>query len=802
MKGKFNKSKILIVDDSRLNRLMLNEFLSNEYLIEEAENGEQAISIIEKNPYDIDLVILDLVMPVLDGFKTLQIMRERNWLTDIPVIVVSAEDDKFSMEKVYNMGAVDFFPRPYDSAVIHKRITNTLALYAKQRRLLSIVKEQVSATENYSRQMIDILGNIVEFRNGESNLHIHNVQAITRILLERLNQLTDKYALTSKKIMLISTASALHDIGKIAIDEKILNKPGSLTPREFDMVKRHSEIGSQMIKAMPGFKQDDEENGGIYRYAYEICRWHHERWTGLGYPDRLVGDDIPISAQVVALADVYDALTSKRSYKEAYSHELALEMILSGECGAFNPLLYECLKDTADYINKTVHGGHKPYINDSMASEVTQELIADKVESINDDKKYLLSMESAKRRFFSKGVKEIQLEYDVDYGMVTVSDYGVNFLNLDSSMVDVNTIREISSENGNFAKIVGLINKTTPGNPFVEDSFYLDKQGKKYLCEVKLMSLWDGSDVLRRKSVVIRVIPNNVFETLDVVDSRDYNDKDFEDFEFQMSKVFDTVRVIDPIKATVVSGEHLENPDKDSNMPRCYSIWNRDERCRNCVSYKALKTKKAQSKLEFFNDSLYQVFAKYMEINGEPRIVEMVYQSREDMAIDAYGKNELVNYVKSYNRRLYLDPLTDVYNRRYFEEFGKSVKDVVGVVMIDIDNFKSINDEFGHIVGDMSICTVAKAIKRNLGPKDKLIRYGGDEFVLLLVDLKRDEFDETVKKIVRAVRRSTVSGEPEVKLSVTAGGVSSFGTIDEAVKKADRLMYSGKPREKHVVIGK
>lgn len=800
MTNEFSKSKILVVDDSRLNRLMLSELLSDEYIIEEAENGEKAVAVIEKNPYDIDLVILDLVMPVMDGFKTLEIMRERNWLSDIPVIVVSAEDDKFSMEKVYNMGAVDFFPRPYDSAVIHKRITNTLALYAKQRRLLSIVKEQVSATENYSRQMIDILGNIVEFRNGESNLHIHNVQTITRILLERLNQLTDKYELTSKKIMLISTASALHDIGKIAIDESILNKPGRLTPREFDMVRRHSEIGSQMIKAMPGFKQQDDDSAQIYKYAYDICRWHHERWTGLGYPDRLAGDEIPISAQVVAMADVYDALTSKRSYKDAYSHEIAVEMILSGECGAFNPLLYDCFKDTADYINNVIHTRHKPY-NDSMAYEVTQELIADKVNSVDDDKRHLLSYESAKRGFFSRGVKEIQFDYDVDYGMVTVSDYGVKFLDLDSSVVDVKTIRDISSANGNFAKIMGLINKTTPGNPFVEDSFYLDKQGKKFLCEVKLMALWDGNDTLRRKGIVIRVIPNNIFETLDVVDSKDYNDKDFEDFEIQMSKVFDTVRVVDPIKTEVASGEHLTDCESEL-APRCYSFWNRSERCRNCVSYKALKTKKTQSKLEFFNDSVYQVFAKYMEINGEPRIVEMVYQSREDMLIDANGKNELVNYVKSYNRRLYRDSLTDVYNRRYFEEFAKSVKDVVGVVMIDIDNFKSINDEYGHIVGDMSICAVARAIMRNIGDKDRLIRYGGDEFVLLLVDVKSEEFDAEVKKIVRAVKRATVPGEPQVKLSVTAGGIKDFDSIDEAVKNADRLMYNGKLRDKHVIIGK
>lgn len=797
-----NKPKILIVDDSQINRMMLSELLGDEYDILEAADGREAISVVSVNPYEIDLVVLDLVMPVMDGFKTLEVMKERGWLTSIPVIVVSADDDNVSMEKVYDMGAVDFFPRPYNSAVIHNRINNTLALYRKQKRLVGVVEEQVTATETYSRQMIDILGNIVEFRNGESNLHIHNVQVITRILLERVAELTNKYDLTNKKIMLISTASALHDIGKIAIDENVLNKPGKLTPEEFELVKTHSAIGANMIKAMPEFKQSVNDDNGIYKYAYEICRWHHERWNGFGYPDGLKGEEIPISAQAVAMADVYDALTSERCYKPAFEHSKAVKMILDGDCGAFNPLLYNCLRDTADYIHSTVHGKEKSLNEDSMAFKVTKEIIADKVYSQDTDKKYLLSFENAKRKFFSKGIKEIQIEYDIDYGMITVSDYGTRFLHLDSSTVDLQTIRNISTKNGNFGKLMDMINRTTPSFPMIQDRIYLENDGKKYLCEVKIMTLWDGDNILKRKSVVMRIIPNNSFESIDITDTKNYNDKEFENFAEQMKKVFDVVRVVDPINTEVVSGKDFESAAHNSEkngVLKCYSIWNKNERCQNCISYKAFQTKKTQSKLEFLNDSVYQIFSKYMEIDGKPRVVEMVHQNREDLLLDAYGKADFINYINSYNRRLYRDPLTGAFNRRYFEEIGKHFGDVTGVGMVDVDNFKSINDNYGHIVGDKAICAVAETIECNIGAKDKFIRYGGDEFVLLFMGLGKDDFDKAITKIVKAVADTKVEEMPDAELSVTVGGVYGINNMETAITEADRLMYKGKTEHEHIV---
>ena len=249
------------------------------------------------------------------------------------------------------MGVSDYINRPFDAGVVHRRVYNTIKLYAKQRRLITLITNQVYEKEKNNRMMVEILSQIVEFRNGESGSHVLNINILTGMILESLVQKTDKYNITWSERLLITTASALHDIGKIGIDDKILNKPGKLTDEEFKIMQNHTIIGARILKNMEGY--EDEE---LMMVAYQICRWHHERYDGRGYPDGLKGDEIPISAQVVSLADVYDALVGERVYKKAYSHEKAVQMILNGECGAFNPILLECLIDIQDRIKRKVKG--------------------------------------------------------------------------------------------------------------------------------------------------------------------------------------------------------------------------------------------------------------------------------------------------------------------------------------------------------------------------------------------------------------------------------------------------------------
>ena len=333
------RQKILVVDDSEMNRAILADMLEGEYDILEAEDGTQAVEILQEQSADIDVVLLDIVMPRMDGFGVLAAMNENRWIEQVPVIMISAETSTEQAIRAYEMGVSDFITRPFNEAIVRRRLTNTILLYANQKKLVAMVNEQIRAKEQRSSLMIDVLGHVVEFRNGESGLHILHVRQLTELLLEALNSRTGQYHLSAADISVISTASALHDIGKIAIDDKILNKPGRLTDEEFIIMKTHSAIGAQMLEDIP-IQTDDP----LIKVARDICRWHHERFDGHGYPDGLKGDEIPIGAQVVALADVYDALTSERVYKEAYSHETAVRMILRGECGAFNPLLLDCLE--------------------------------------------------------------------------------------------------------------------------------------------------------------------------------------------------------------------------------------------------------------------------------------------------------------------------------------------------------------------------------------------------------------------------------------------------------------------------
>ena len=348
------KQQILIVDDSEINREILKEILKEDYRILEAANGEECLEQLERYGTGISLVLLDIVMPEMDGFEVLAAMNQNHWIEDIPVIMISSEDSDSYIRRAYEMGVSDYISRPFDAKIVYQRVLNMIKLYAKQRRLIHLVTRQIYEKERNNRMLIGILSQIVEFRNGESGLHVIHINLITQLLLEQLVKKTGKYQLSWEDRFLIATASALHDIGKIGIDEKILNKPGKLTKEEFEIMKTHTLIGAQMLDNLDMYR-----NEKLLKLAYEICHWHHERYDGKGYPDGLVGEEIPISAQVVSLADVYDALVSERVYKKAFSHEKALEMIQNGECGTFNPLLLQCMTEAQDKLKTMMEVAEK-----------------------------------------------------------------------------------------------------------------------------------------------------------------------------------------------------------------------------------------------------------------------------------------------------------------------------------------------------------------------------------------------------------------------------------------------------------
>ena len=423
--------KILIADDSGFNRAVLRDMLGYEYQILEADNGTRALELIEMHRGELALVLLDLIMPEVDGIGVLEEMNRKEIINDIPVIMITSETRAELIEKAYNLGVTDFVNRPFNAQIVHHRVMNTILLSAKQKRLVGMVKRQVYEKEQQSELMIDILSHIVEFRNGESGLHVLHIRVLTELLLRQLVQKTDRYKLNSADIRRISMASALHDIGKVAIPEQILNKPGRLTNDEFETIKQHSFKGAQLLKDL-SFHQDKP----LLKTAYEICLWHHERYDGRGYPHHLAGEAIPIAAQVTALADVYDALTGERVYKHAIPHDEALRMIVNGECGTFNPLLLECLLDIADSVQSDLRRETQKHLDKQQFQRISSELLQMGDMSAAERTLYLLDYERMKYQFFAAIDEGALFEYNTDSGILTTlgesaSRYGVPEITFD-----------------------------------------------------------------------------------------------------------------------------------------------------------------------------------------------------------------------------------------------------------------------------------------------------------------------------------------------------------------------------------
>ncbi len=347
--------QILIVDDSDMNRAMLREILKDNYSILEAGNGVECLSCVEHMGSSLSLILLDLNMPEMDGFEVLAELSRLGYMDDIPVIIISGTDSTADICRAYDLGATDYIHRPFNTQVIYRRVSNTITLMAKQRRMAELVNRQIDRATKQQELMVDFLSRIIGYRSGESNPHFANISTLSALLLQALQKRKNHYGLTERDCQLIATAAVFHDVGKIGIPESILLKPGKLTAKEFEVMKTHTLIGDNLIKSLEIYHDEP-----LLQMAAQICRWHHERYDGGGYPDGLKGEEIPICAQVVSIADVYDALTSARPYKPAFSGEKAIQMILNGECGVFNPVLVDCLLEVVSQQKMEKEGTPPP----------------------------------------------------------------------------------------------------------------------------------------------------------------------------------------------------------------------------------------------------------------------------------------------------------------------------------------------------------------------------------------------------------------------------------------------------------
>ncbi|MEG1869501.1 MAG: response regulator [Oscillospiraceae bacterium] len=354
-----NNQTMLIVDDIAINRIILSKLFSEKYNILEAQDGMNAIDILIKYGEAINIILLDIIMPVMDGFGMLKEMNKLGFSGRIPVVMITSETSESVMQRGYEMGVADIISKPFSPNITRQRINNIVEQYTYRLHLEKLVQQQTTALRTQSiklressTQMIDILSAIIEFKNTESVSHIQNIRTLTKLLMNELLLQHNEFGLSSDLVDIISDAAAMHDIGKIAIPDHILNKPGKLTTEEFEIMKTHTIRGCEILEKLSSVHLLD-----YYNYCYEICRHHHERWDGNGYPDGLVGNETPIWAQVVSLADVYDALTSKRVYKQAYSAKKSINMILAGDCGLFNPVLLECFVSISKVLIQNAAGG-------------------------------------------------------------------------------------------------------------------------------------------------------------------------------------------------------------------------------------------------------------------------------------------------------------------------------------------------------------------------------------------------------------------------------------------------------------
>jgi len=339
------RRSILIVDDMDINRELLAETFKDKYEIIEAENGVEAIKQLEERSHDIAAVLLDMVMPEMSGTEVLKKMNENGSIIHIPVFIITAENDEATLMEAYNLGAVDVVVKPFMMTFLRCRIENAIELFSHRNDLEEIINDQVKKLSKFNKSMIEALATLVEFRDCESGEHIKRMCGLTEILMNKVSNMYPEYRLPKSEIDKIVSASVLHDVGKIAIPDHILNKPGKLTPEEFEVMKEHTVKGCEILRKMPSLLDDN-----VYNYSYDIARHHHERWDGRGYPDHLVGDKISIWAQVVSVIDVYDALVSPRTYKNAFDHDVAVKMIMNGECGVFNPKVLKAFELSLDKI--------------------------------------------------------------------------------------------------------------------------------------------------------------------------------------------------------------------------------------------------------------------------------------------------------------------------------------------------------------------------------------------------------------------------------------------------------------------
>ena len=778
------KKTVLIADDSELNREMLVGILGKQYRYLFAEDGVQAVEKLGLG-VPIDIVLLDINMPKMGGFEVLQIMKERRWIEECPVIIISAEDDVTCIKQAYELGATDYITRPFNALAIIHRVENTLVLYTKQKKLVRLVEEQVLEREKTNNLMINLFSHAIESRNLESGSHTLHVQTITHLLLRHLVKITDRYPITEAEISLISSLSALHDIGKITVPDEVINKPGKLTPEEWEIMKAHTTNGDRILDSISTADQPQK----LMEIAHAIVRHHHERWDGKGYPDGLRGDDIPIAAQVVSLADVYDALTSDRCYKKAFPHEVAIRMIVNGECGAFNPLLIRCLEEVADELPGCVGRAARDYNFKNEAVSLAGEMLSEKSLPLDDRAARLIENERIKKEFFANECGGIRFEYDATLQKVTyTNDSEEGHLQRQLYIKEGDSVELLGKEDWN--RLVAAMRNTTRKHPVVEMEVLIPVHHSYRWHRLRAMTVWParGEDYIYALGHFTDIHDEVVARSLEKIAADDA----FTPESYRLiRKLFGNVRIVDPTTSELLEiGE--DGQVTTTNTP-CYTAWGKEEPCKNCTSAKSLAKKSWFSKLEVGEDGkMVSVLSRRVRLNGRDCVAELLFPMESDTDISL--RDSLPDRPDFVLVNFYRDTLTHAFSRAYLEDFLPNLRHVEGVALFDLVHLHTVNETYGHDAGDALLRAAADTLSAAIGENDTLIRYSGNEFLILFRGIRPVTFRDTVDALREKVLAATAEGYPDLHPEIAVGCVSEVSPLAQAISDADREMHKEKER--------
>lgn len=809
------RKKLLIADDSEMNRAILANMLEQDFEIMEVSDGKEALAALQIYRKDLSALLLDIVMPGMDGFQVLEEMKQRQWLEDVPTVMISAETGSSYIDQAFELGAADYINRPFSATVVRRRIINTILLHTRRQEMMDILTSRVYRQEKSSKVMLSILNFAVEYRNGEGGSHMSGVEYLTGLLLRRLLAVTEQYSLAPEDVDLICTASALHDIGKLLVPEDILQKPGKLTDEEFAIIKTHTKLGAQILSELPMHR-----NEKLVKYAIEICRWHHERWNGEGYPDGLSGDHTPIAAQVVSLADAYDALTSKRSYKQAFSHEKAIEMIHNGECGSYNPLLLRCLDDVSD----TAKQGMK----DAGQTEAPLRRVVEELYKGQDLTAARMTQQLedayAKQDFFTSLSDELWFDYTAQPSSLHLSRGLAEQTGLPSVMLEPLQSPTLQMYLGK-ELTEGLkrqLEDLTLEETRLDLTTKLRLRGRLRRCQLSVQITWSArkqrhcaallgkvTDIENRSQCIEQLqaevqhaeTPQTLSQPPLPISASNgvirITHHQLGHLFHTYQPLFETVRLVDPgICMQVTPG-----PDGPSIRENdyCYAVWCKKQRCERCISQDAVRTRQIQNKVESIGKDMYYIIAVCIEVDGTPYSLECINPIRLDNGPGGQEEH-LLNQLLMRNRQVYMDSATQVFNRRYYDEQLRELSGEYAVAMIDVDNFKQVNDRFGHAAGDAALYRVAQTMRSLLRSSDALVRYGGDEFFLLFQSLPRAVLHQKLEVLCCAVRELALPEFPELRLTISVGGVHGQGRVRDLILQADTALYEAKIKKDCVVV--